>query len=144
MDFPSIFNNGVRPVETQNLASPVPPTPTCTCDNPMTINAYPLSRDAKFCVSRPLHSNPASNYTLKNKCFFPCETQDFASLLFSSAHDNMDLPPIFNNGVSPVETQNFASPVLASSIDVACYCSPYLHSRSLPNNPLQYTHAIIQ
>ena len=46
--------------------------------------------------------------------------------------------------IPSVETQNLASPVLASSIDVACYCSPYLHSRSLPSKPLQYTHAIIQ
>ena len=56
----------------------------------------------------------------------------------------MDFPSIFNNGASPVETQNLASPVLDSSINVACYYSPYLHSMRLPSNPLQYTHAIIQ
>ena len=39
----------------------------------------------------------------------------------------MDFPSIFNNGVSPVETQNLASPVLDGSIDVACNCSPYFH-----------------
>ena len=49
-----------------------------------------------------------------------------------------------NNGASPVETQNLASPILDSSINVACYYSPYLHSMRLTSNPLQYTHAIIQ
>ena len=44
----------------------------------------------------------------------------------------------------PVETQNLASPVLDSSINVACNYSPYLHSMRLTSNPLQYTHAIIQ
>ncbi len=46
--------------------------------------------------------------------------------------------------IPSVETQNLVSPVLDSSIDVACSYSPNLHSRSLPSNPLQYTHAIIQ
>ena len=49
----------------------------------------------------------------------PCETQDFASLLFPSAHDNMDFSSIFNNGGSPVETQNLASPVHAIAIQQA-------------------------
>ena len=46
----------------------------------------------------------------------PRETQDFASLLLPSAHNDMEFPPIFNNGDSPVETQNLASPVLAIAI----------------------------
>ena len=46
--------------------------------------------------------------------------------------------------IPSVETQNLASPVLDSSINVACNCSPYLHSMCIPSNPLQYTHAIIQ
>ena len=43
--------------------------------------------------------------------------------------------------IPSVETQNLASPVLASSIDVACYCSPYLHSRSLTGKDCAIYHA---
>ena len=45
-----------------------------------------------------------------------------------------------NNGASPVETQNLASPVHASSIDVACYCSPYLHSMRLTSKDYAIYH----
>ena len=41
-------------VETQNLASPVLPIPTCACCNTLASNAPLPRRDAKFCVSRPV------------------------------------------------------------------------------------------
>ena len=43
--------------------------------------------------------------------------------------------------IPSVETQNLASPVLDSSIYVACYCSPYLHSRSLTSKDCAIYHA---
>ena len=42
--------------------------------------------------------------------------------------------------IPSVETQNFASHVHASSINVACYCSPYLHSRSLMSKDCAIYH----
>ena len=43
--------------------------------------------------------------------------------------------------IPSVETQNFASPVHDGSIDIACYCSPYLHSRSLTGKDCAIYHA---
>ena len=58
--------------------------------NMLETNAFLACRDAKYCVSRPRHSNPAINYMLKNKCFSPRETQDFASLLLLNAYNILD------------------------------------------------------
>ena len=43
--------------------------------------------------------------------------------------------------IPSVETQNLASPVLDSSINVACYYSPYLHSRRLTSKDCAIYHA---
>ena len=43
--------------------------------------------------------------------------------------------------IPSVETQNIASPVLDSSINVACNCSPYIHSRRLTSKDYAIYHA---
>ena len=43
--------------------------------------------------------------------------------------------------IPSVETQNLASPVLDSSINVACNCSPYIHSRRLTSKDCAIYHA---
>ena len=43
--------------------------------------------------------------------------------------------------IPSVETQNLASPVLDSSINVACNCSPYIHSRRLTSKDYAIYHA---
>ena len=53
----------------------------------------------------------------------------------------MDFPSIVNNGVSPVETQILASPVLDNSIDVACNYSPNLHFMRLTSRDCTIYHA---
>ena len=53
----------------------------------------------------------------------------------------MDFSSIFNNGASPVETQNLASPVPDSSIDVACSYSPYLHSMRFTSRDCAVYHS---
>ena len=42
--------------------------------------------------------------------------------------------------IPSVETQNLASPVLDSSINVACNCSPYIHSRRLTSKDCSIYH----
>ena len=42
--------------------------------------------------------------------------------------------------IPSVETQNLASPVLDSSINVACNCSPYIHSRRLTSKDCAIYH----
>ena len=42
--------------------------------------------------------------------------------------------------IPSVETQNFASPVHDGSINVACYCSPYLHSMRLTSKDCAIYH----
>ena len=42
--------------------------------------------------------------------------------------------------IPSVETQNLASHVLDSSINVACYYSPYLHSRRLTSKDCSIYH----
>ena len=80
--------NGVSPVETQNLASPVLPIAIYSFNNIFTIIAYTPLWDARFCVS-----------TIAGSAYHPY-----------TPHHSL-------NGVSPVETQNLASPVLLISIN---------------------------
>ena len=79
--YPSCHINGVSPVETQNFASPEQKT-----------------------QQRQANTHPNSLHILA------CETQDFASLLFACRDMKRTYPSCHINGVSPVETQNFASP----------------------------------
>ena len=74
--------NGVSPVETQNLASPVLPMPTFAHNKPLTITAYPPSRDAKSCVSRPAHTNTLMQQTADNNSIYPLVRRKILRLYF--------------------------------------------------------------
>ncbi len=134
MDFPSIFNNGVSPVETQNLASPVPDSSiNVACSYSPNLHFMRLpSRDCAvyhaYNHSRDLHHSLVRRKILR--LYF-----------FRQRMIIWSFPPIFNNGASPVETQNLASPVLDSSINVACSYSPNLHSMCLTSRDCAVYHA---
>ena len=78
MDFPSIFNNGVSPVETQNLASPVPDgSINVACNYSPNLHSMPSHEQS---IAIYACDNPMTIFAL-----LPCETQDFASLLLLAA-----------------------------------------------------------
>ena len=68
-------------------------------------------RDAKSCVSRAKNSAMTGTFRLSLLCILACETQDFASLLWLVHIQYRVVSNTYNDGGSPVETQNLASPV---------------------------------
>ena len=88
----------------------------------------PPCRDAKSCVSRPLHTPPRIDNPHPPIAISPCETQDFASLLSLPCDIILRKPSFHPNGVRLVETQNFASPVLSTP----------LHAHEIPIHPSRF------
>ena len=96
--------NGASPVETQNLASPVPPMPIYSCNKPLTIIAYSPCETQNLAspvLPIPIHS---CNIPLTITAHTPCETQDFASLLLQAA--NIILKSRFTHSTASVMCHN--------------------------------------
>ena len=155
---PSFHPNGVRLVETQNLASPVLSTPLHAHDIPTHPSRFPPCETQDFAsllslpcdiilrkpsfhpngvrlvetqnlaspvLSTPLHAHDIPTHPSR---FPPCETQDFASLLSLPCDIILRKPSFHPNGVRLVETQNLASPVLSTP----------LHAHDIPTHPSRF------